>query len=217
MPEQNVAHDIEINEWEQPLPDFARVATRYPHYQLDLTADYRAYWRTTGNHKRLKAAAPRTQKLQFEVDTPGIAAWTIGTWSERWGEHLAASDQLLAAAYHARANRLHAFGLFDQGVQCAGIVAYADADCLIFVLTARLFAYDPMGVGNRLLELSIDWARAHGFKTFDFRSGRVDSYKRWWSPAVGDAWSFRIRPASMHALKQSRAALSSTLGIAIGH
>jgi hypothetical protein len=48
MPEQNVAHDIEINEWEQPLPDFARVATRYPHYQLDLTADYRAYWRTTG-------------------------------------------------------------------------------------------------------------------------------------------------------------------------
>jgi CelD/BcsL family acetyltransferase involved in cellulose biosynthesis len=87
----------------------------------------------------------------------------------------------------------------------------------MFLLTARLFAYDSMGVGNRLFELSIDWARGQGFKTPDFRSGGVDSYKRWWSPAVGDAWSFRIQPATMHALKRSKAAVSSTLGIAIGH
>ena len=204
--------DVEINEWDRPLPEFARAATRYPLYQLDLQANYRDYWRQTGRYGKLKEAEARTRKLTFEVDTAGIAAWTIRTWSERWGEQNAASDLLLAADYFSGCGRLHAFALMDTGIQCAGLTALADGDDLILLTTARLDADDSRGVGTRVHELAIDWASGRGFKTVTFGIGRVDSYKRWWAPAVSDSWSFRVHPASLDVLKRGRAVLSSVLG-----
>jgi hypothetical protein len=206
--------DIEINEWDRPLPECARAATRYPLYRIDLQTDYRAYWRDSnqGFERRLRQAKARTRKFAVEVDTGGIAAWTIRTWSERWGEQSAASDLLLAADYHADRERLHAFALFDDGVQCAGLTAFADADDLIFLTTARLSAYDSCGVGTRVLELATDWACAQGFKTFTLGSGRVDSYKRWWVPPDGDSWTFRVRPAAMDVLKRGKAAMLAARG-----
>jgi GNAT superfamily N-acetyltransferase len=170
-----------------------------------MQTDYRAYWHEMRHYRRLRVAESRTRKFTFEVDTAGIAAWTIRTWSERWGEQIAASDLLLAADYYAQRDRIHAFALIDDGVQCAGLVAFADGEDLIFLTTARLSAYDSRGVGNRVLELAIDWASKRGFKTFTLGSGRVDSYKRWWGPAVGDSWTFRVRPAAIDLLKRGKA------------
>ena len=202
--------DVEISEWHRPLPEFARAPTNYPLYRIDLQTDYRAYWRA--KKLRLKAAESRTREFAFEVDTAGIAAWTIRTWSERWGEQSAASDLLLAADFYSASERLHAFALIDDGVPCAGLTAFAEADDLTFLTTARLFAYDSRGVLTRVFELAIDWARAQGFKTITLGSGRVDSYKRWWAPPAGVSWTFRVRPAAMDVLKRGKAALSATRG-----
>jgi hypothetical protein len=203
--------DIELTEWDRSLPEVARAATRYPLYRLDLRTDYRGYWHETRHDRRLKVADSRTRKFEFEVDAEGLAAWTIRTWSERWGEESAATDLALAADYYGKRGQLHSFGLIDDGVPCAGVTVFADADDLIFLTTARLHTYESFGVGTRLLELVIDWACEHGFNTFTLGSGRVDSYKRWWGPAVGDAWTFRVRPVALDLLKRGKYSLSSAL------
>lgn len=204
--------DVELTEWDRPLPELARAPIRYPLYRTDLRTDYRARWRDVnqGFERRLRQAEQRTRKFAFEIDSAGIADWTIRTWSERWGEQSASSDVMLAADYHFNRGHLHSFALCDKGAPCAGLTAFADGDDLIFLTTARLFAYESFGVGTRLLELVINWASAEGFNTFTLGSGRIDSYKRWWGPAAGDAWTFSVRPAAMDLLKRGKAALLAT-------
>jgi GNAT superfamily N-acetyltransferase len=201
--------DVEINEWYAPLPALARATTQYPLYRIDLGTDYKAFWRDSGQgfERRLRRAASRTRKFDFEVDTAGIAAWTIRTWSERWGEQIAASDLLMAADYYSACGRLHAFALIDNGVQCAGLTGFAAGDELILLTTARETAYEHHGVGTRIHELAIEWAGTNGFKTVTFGSGRVDSYKRWWALPSGVSWTFRVRPAVMDAVKRGKDAL----------
>jgi GNAT superfamily N-acetyltransferase len=201
--------DIEINEWDRSLPAFARAATRHPLYRIDLRTDYRAFWHETRHDRRLRVAEGRTRRFAFEVDTEGIAAWTIRTWSERWGEQIAATDLCLAADYFFDRGRLHAFALIDDGLPCAGLTAFADGDDLVLLTTARQPAYEVQGVGTRVVELAIEWARAQGFKTVTFGSGRINSYKHWWAPPAGVAWTFRVRPAALELLKRGKSGINS--------
>ena len=200
--------DVEINEWELTRPEQARAVAPFPMYRIDLTGDYHAYWRATKHNKRLKAAEVRTRNLTIEVDTPGTMEWTIRTWSERWDEQVAATDTLLAACYHRQTGNLHTVALMDGNVQCAGEIGLAVGRDLTFLITARLRAYAELGVGTRGMQVLVEWACEHGFETFTLRSGRADSYKRWWAPVVGEASAFRIRPATLEVLQRGKAAMT---------
>ena len=203
--------EVEILEWSEPLPEFAKSVQRYPYYRLDLESDYWAYWRKSKHIKRLKSAAARSRRLEFEVDHAGIAEWTIRTWGERWGAQRVTSDLLLAADYYAASGHHHAFGLIDNGVQCAGLTGFVRGNDLVLLKTARLFRYEPFHVGTRVYHLAIEWASERGFKTISFGSGPVTGYKRWWAPPVSDAWRFSVRPTTMDVMRRGKAILCNTL------
>jgi hypothetical protein len=208
---RSVQCEVEILEWCQVVPEHAKSVQELSYYQLDLQSDYLAYWRKTKHIDRLKSAASRAGKLEFAADRPGIAAWTIRTWGGRWRANDATHEQLVIADYYATSGRYHAFGLFDNQVQCAGLTAFERGKDLVLLKTGRLLSHESSHVGTRVYHLAVEWAAERGFQTITFGSGAADSYKRWWAPAVSKVWGFTFRPTSMDFFRRGKAVMSASL------
>jgi CelD/BcsL family acetyltransferase involved in cellulose biosynthesis len=170
----------------------ARRTHEYEVYQADLTGDYAAYWRKR-NQKHLWAvrrARERCVDTEHRIDGEGDLAWIVNLWRENWErdierEVVAADDRLrfwsaLAGAPHAEGQwRVHTVQLMQGGQRVAGAVLLSRGDLITFQCTARDPAFESLSAGTRILDVSMEWAAANGFRCFDLGSG---DYKKRWAP-----------------------------------
>ena len=175
-----------------------------PVHQMQCSADFEEYWRTSasGHWNTIKKCRKRCQDLVFAVNTPGAAEWTIQNWGKTWNmEPVLLEDSLMIARYLENRGRHYTFLLLDQGKPVAGHTFVPHRNDFVWQQTYRDPAYDSHGVGTRLMDLTFHWAAEAGFETIDL--GGRHEYKSRWAPPDGELWIFTICPEPLFRAKQA--------------
>lgn len=188
-------------------------------FQVDLTGDYREYWRTVGKEyaKRgvgpgmtsLKRARKNAKEMEVRVDEPGDIRWILTEWERAWrdhgrGETVALQDRLrwfesLAANPPSDWN-VHTLSLYENDAPVTGeMMLIRDGHV---VSAAAGIAEDAVpGIGNRAMELSIEWAEEQGHHTFDMGAGF--GYKVWWGPIGQYRHAAQFRPPLTRGIQRA--------------
>ena len=200
---------VRIPDWGHPIPHSAHVRELefFPTYRVSTDTDFDALWRELRNTDRVRKARNRCGRLgeiEFEIDHPDAAAWTIGNWGGKWSRpysdiSAAAADMQVAAAYLTPRGEYHAFRLLHRGIPVAGTNWFAHGDTLTAHCSHRDPAYDGRGVGVRLDELFFRWSATSPYRVIDL-GGEFD-YKAKWAREGGVHANFSVMPAHLALAK----------------
>lgn len=210
-----------LGEWSRDLG--SRWCYPYDVHQVDLTSDYRAYWRAKGRRKSIRTAQKRCAHLDVAVDAPGGLERTLRRWHDTWkhderAEVVAAPDRLNMWSALRDAERpdddwrVHTIELLDGDRAAAGTILLVRDGVASFQCVARDPADERAMVGTRIVEVAVDWASDQQLDTFDLGGG--GGYKRWWGPASAQRYGAIFRPPSTELVYSvGRAARSARDGI----
>jgi GNAT superfamily N-acetyltransferase len=195
---------------QQPPARWVRRVVAHPVFRIDLTSDFEAYWKESGQLRTVQMARKRARGLVFELDGPGAAEWTIRGWADHWrGRQTVSEDDLvLASTHYETRGRFHTIRLLDGREPVAGHTWFVDAGGLLLISTFTRPEYRKQQAGTRNLDAAFDWAAKAGYGHMDLGVGH--DYKRRWAPAKGVRWSYDIRPWYLHA---SAAVLRRGMGV----
>lgn len=187
----------------------ARLCYAYEIRGLTLDDAYEDHWKLHQNwHMRaVKKARKTCESMQVRIDGEGDLEWILGQWTEAWRddpeqEVTATPDRLrfwTALRAHPTPNglRVHTVTLLADGRPVAGCVHTSLGDTVTFQCSAREEAFEKQGVGTRVMDASLSWAKQAGFAHFILGSGE---YKARWAPVFGTRYGAVFRPAVMDAL-----------------
>jgi hypothetical protein len=184
---------------QRPPDEWVRRLVAHPVFRIDLTSDFEAYWKESGQLRTVQMARKRTRDFAVELDGPGASEWTIRGWAGAWGgrETASADDLVIAADHYSRAGRFHTIRLLDGREPVAGHTWFVDGDALLLITTFTKPEYRQHQAGTRNLDAVFAWAAQAGFSQIDLGVGH--EYKRRWAPESGTRWSFDVRPWHIHA------------------
>ena len=164
------------------------------HYIADLAEDPEVYWRSSGHLNTVHRMRNRCREFTFAVNPPDGAEWVIKNWAEHWKigpEEI--EDRVVAARYLEGLGKQYSLLLLDGDKVVAGHTFVLHRKDLVWLVTHRDESYDSYGVGTRLMDLAIHWAKQSGFQHFDL--GTTQSYKARWAPMSSQWWYLlEIRP-----------------------
>lgn len=187
----------------------ARLSYSYDIRGLTLDDAYEDHWKLHQNwHMRAVKKARRTcEGMEMRIDGDGDLAWILERWTEMWRgdpeeEITATPDRLrfwkaLQASPAPDGLRVHTVTLSAEGRPVAGAIHTSLGDTITFQCSAREDAYEKQGVGTRVMDASLSWAKEAGFTHFILGSG---DYKTRWGPAYGVRYGAVFRPRMMDAL-----------------
>ena len=200
---------VRVPDWGRPIPPSANVRELefFPTYRVATDVDFDALWRDLRNIDRVRKARNRCARLgdvEFEIDHPAAAAWTIGSWGRKWSRpyediRALAADMQVAADFLAPRGEYHAFRLLHRGEPVAGTNWFVHGDTLVAHCSYRDPAYASFGVGVRLDELFFRWSAASPYRTIDI-GGEFD-YKAKWAKEGGVHANFSVMPPHLALAK----------------
>lgn len=182
-------------------------------YAIKTSADYEAYWKSTGQIRSVLKARRRCSGMKFAVNQPGAARWVITRSDELWrtapDKPTAHMMGRIAAAEHLEPLGRH-FTLTLQDVDkwVAGDTYVVHRGDLVALCTFRDRSYDHFGVGNRLLDMAFSWGRGMRFESVDLGGGYA--YKVRWAPATGSKSTVLVSPLLPCMGYRARKLLSSS-------
>lgn len=202
---------VRIPDWGRPIPPAAdvRELAYFSTYRVSTSADFDALWRELRNTDRVRKARNRCTRLgdiEFEIDNPAAASWTIGNWGRKWSRPYAdiralARDMQVAAQFLTPRGQYHSFRLLHRGEPVAGTNWFVHGNTLVAHCSYRDPAYDAFGVGVRLDELFFRWSAASRYKTIDI--GGEFEYKARWAKEGGVHANFSVMPPHLAIAKSS--------------
>lgn len=170
----------------------ARYCWSYPYYVIDLQGDYEAHWRLKKRQYTIRRARKNLEGMEVRIDGEGDLQWAIEQWRAQWAndadqEVVAAPDRQNFWSAVQRANdpntvQLHCLQLLSQGRRVAGVVFTSAGDTVMMQCGGRDPEFDDAYSAAGVTLASIDWAKAHGFRTLDLAGG---GQKRLWGPQGG--------------------------------
>lgn len=168
-----------------------------PTCAMAMSADFEAYWKHTGQLRSIRKARTRCSGLTFGINLPGAARWAITRADELWRTDSRRptpqmAGRIAAAEYLEPRGQHFTLTLQDGDRWVAGDTYVVDGNDLVAQCTWRDRAYDHHGVGVRLLDLGLHWARQRKFGSVDLGGGY--DYKRKWAPECGTKATVLVSP-----------------------
>lgn len=176
----------------------ARRVWTYPIISVNLQSDYEAYWleNQRKHHKHVASARKRCAKYRVVHNGEGDIEWTVNTWMSVWesdkaNETVAGPDRIAlwktlpwAPAAEDRL-AVHSVVLYDGGQRIAGAIQHVHKGTALGQCMVRLpdDRYSKAGVGTRIIDLAMQWAKENEVRSFDFGGGH--DYKALWGPTNG--------------------------------
>jgi hypothetical protein len=195
---------VRLVEWPGPLPAArnVRFPEYMPNYAVSTRIDFDAHWAEKGNKDWLRKMRNRTARLgsvEFEIDAPDAATWTIERWHEKFegdemGETLTTEDALTATRWCMEHGRMRSFRLLIDGRPVAGMNMFLHGTTMATTHSYSDPAYAQAGVGVHLHELMFRWAADSPYERVDMGCG---AYKGRWADVSGTRTSFAIAPAHL--------------------
>ena len=193
-------HDVYVSWWQlADVPAHVRLQdlSILPTRRADLTTDFEAFWKQSGQLRSVRRARERCDDLRLELDFPGTAEATIRRWEHTWRstpnvELPSLRDRLVASQHLAELGRQYCFSLHDGEDLVAGMTFLVYKGGLIFHVPYRHRDYDKLGVGVRLLDRASHWGAENGFSFLDLGGTDFGAYKARWGPDGGTKMSFQM-------------------------
>ncbi|HEX5160956.1 MAG TPA: GNAT family N-acetyltransferase [Steroidobacteraceae bacterium] len=178
-------------------------------YAMHLASDYETHWRQGRFHQTVNRARRRCANLNFIVNAPGAAEYTIRSAATQWTAEDPQSPyqtecRLLLASQLEPEGRHFTFSLMDVDKFVASSTACAVQEDLVGLATTRDRNYQQLDAGTCLIDRIAQWGREKGFKSLDL--GGSHDYKKQWGPASGTKSKLYIYPPlsyATHRLTQS--------------
>jgi hypothetical protein len=176
---------------------------------MHLASDYETHWRQGRFHQTVNRARRRCANLNFIVNAPGAAEYTIRSAATQWTAEDPQSPyqtecRLLLASQLEPEGRHFTFSLMDVDKFVASSTACAVQEDLVGLATTRDRNYQQLDAGTCLIDRIAQWGREKGFKSLDL--GGSHDYKKQWGPASGTKSKLYIYPPlsyATHRLTQS--------------
>lgn len=197
-----LGRDLRVAFWRLPAAPtgdpWVRQIESAETYQLDLSSAFEAYWKSTGQIRRVQKARKRCSKLDVVFDHPGSGAQTVREWEKQWREPGAPprSDLLertRAVEYLEKHKRAHTVAARDGDDMVAALTLIVHNGDIVWQYSYRDSRYDRYSVGHYLFDIAIHWAAREGYAKFDF-GAEYPTQKRLWAPANGKKLEYHIRP-----------------------
>jgi hypothetical protein len=201
--------DLRVAWWRMkssvPIHPLIRDIKKTPTYRMKCSEDFEQYWRESNHFKSVRQARNRCSEFTFDVDLPGMAEWVIRNWIDQWWgnfdpEMQEFKDKLLVANYLMAIKKYHTLVIRDNETPIAGATLSVHGNDLVAGVIYRKPEYGRYGVGNRLIDLTFQWAAQTGYETFDIGGGQ--EYKRRWAPQEGERLEFNVCPEYLYQVKR---------------
>lgn len=187
-----------------PLSQLMRDCETLPVYQMQCSADFEEYWRSSssGHWNTIKKCRKRCQAFTFTVNQPSAAEWTIRNWGKTWNmDPVLIDDSCLVAHFLEKQGRHYTFLLLDQDKPVAGHTFVPHRNDFVWQITYRDPAYDSYGIGTYLMDRTFFWAAEAGYEMIDL--GGRHEYKMRWAPPDGELSIFTICSEPLFRAKQA--------------
>ena len=214
---------LRVVEWPGSLPRArnVRFPEVMPNYAISTRIDFDEHWAKKGNRDWMRKMRNRTTKLgaiEFEIDAPGAARWTIERWDEKFagdelGETLTTEDALAATEHLMQAGRMRSFRLLIDGRPAAGMNMFIHGSTMATTHSYSDPTFAQAGVGVHLHELMFRWAATSPYDRVDMGCG---AYKGKWADEAGIRTSFAIAPAHLAFARTARERLRGLLRLMPG-
>ncbi|MEM8705292.1 MAG: GNAT family N-acetyltransferase [Actinomycetota bacterium] len=202
--------EFEASIWDGRLDPFslgADLVERAPSHRAR-AGEIRAGW--SKKHRRtIKQAQDRCGDFRLELNGPDAAEWVAGKIYERWEATTELLDIYVALCRHLHErDELQVVRLFDGDRPIGGQISVVLGGTLYMIEVFREPGYEWHGLGNRLIELTVDSGIARGDVEWMDLESQHGHYKRKWAPEGGHVDRVIFRPRHIRVLRRGIEAVS---------